>query len=370
MNSFRHKQQGVALLFTSLALLLVTSSVTLYSANTIINEDKLLTKNYQSLQAFEAAEAGIEFGTAYLNQNKAAIMVNRGNNKIDGYTFSSGTLPTLPNGASFTVQYTSPAANDYTLVKITATGISNDGTATRQISVLAKQQNLLVSTSTWPLAVKGSAVLAGSIEVSNNTYNRTIRSGGSTVLLGSASTQGTTSSSNSISTQSDISSNDAAFSGSSNSSFFARYFGTTSDVIKSQANIVYSNNTSTDYSNLLNNQTNKIIWIEQSGGTAKIDGNIAVGTTAQPVILIVSLTNGASLRINGSADVYGLLYVKGNWDNHGGGSSLLSGNVIVEGSYLQGTGTPNIEYNPAAIQNLNNFSYFTKIPGSWNDIDG
>lgn len=363
-----NKQRGLALLFTSIALLLIASTVTIYTTNSVATEQRVLTKNYQIEQALQAAEAGLDFGLAYLKQNSSSIVIDRGNSKIDGYTFPAGAITALPNGATYTIQYTTPVPANYrSLVLITATGISSDDTATRKVSQLVKQKPLIAAASNWPLTVQNTVTLSGNVNVVNNTLNSTIRSGGNTILSGSANTQGATTSSSSTNIRPDIVRNDSTL--SSGDSFYNNYFGISRSSLLSMANIYLSSSTDVNYAATLNGQKNKIIWLEQTGGTITINNNAVIGSASQPVIMFVNLSNGASLNLNGGMRFYGLLYVVGNWDNGGGGTSYLYGNVIVQGNYAS-QGNQDVTYDPNLITNLGNFAIFTKVPGSWNDLGG
>lgn len=365
-----NKQYGLALLFTSIALLLIASMVTVYTINSIITEQRLLTKTYQSEQAFQAAEAGLNFGLAYLKQNSSAIVVNRGNNKIDGYTFPSGAITALSNGATYTVQYTTPITSNYqSLVLITATGTSSDGIATRHVSQLAQKKSYLAATSYWPLTVLNQASLGGNTSVTNSTINDTIRSGSDTNLSGSASTSGTTTSSSRNNIRQDIKSNDSTLAAGGNDGFFSTFFGVSRSGLKNLAQTVLTSSSNVNYSSTLNQKKNQIIWLEQSGGGITINSQTTIGSPTQPVIMVVNLINGASLKINGGADFYGLLYVIGDWSNSGGGNANFYGNVLVEGSFSS-TGNLSIAYDPSVISNLGNFGMFTKVPGSWQDLGG
>jgi hypothetical protein len=84
------------------------------------------------------------------------------------------------------------------------------------------------------------------------------------------------------------------------------------------------------------------------------------------VILIIE--GGASgFKLNGTADIYGIVYVIGDWDNSGGGNANISGAAVAEGEF-HSTGTPNPTYDETVLNRLNALGTFARIPGSWKDF--
>ncbi len=61
----RAKQAGVVTLLISSAVLISATLMTLFASNSTKNEHQLTTNNYSTKQAFEAAEAGLEYGYVY-----------------------------------------------------------------------------------------------------------------------------------------------------------------------------------------------------------------------------------------------------------------------------------------------------------------
>lgn len=370
--SSKKRQQGIALLFSCLALLLLVSVVTVYATNAVINQQKLLANNYRSTIAFEAAEAGLEYGLAFFKQNKAAILVDRGGGKIDGYTFTS-TYPALTNNATFSVAYTSPIVNDLTVVMITATGYDSENSAHRTLSLLIKGKAIFTSLATAnTVTVRNTVSTSGNVSITNNNAIATANAGGAVSFSGSSGTQASINGTGSVSSSknglaADVTQNNNALSSGTTDAFFTSIFGASRTAVQSQAGTVLNNSTSTSY-NTLNGVTKQIIWINQSGGTASINASTTIGSTSAPVILIVNLTNGAQLSINGSTTINGLLYVASNWNNGGGGNATINGNAIVEGNFSS-TGNLSVNYNSTIAQNLKTTGSFYKAAGGWNDID-
>ena len=68
-TSLPRRQAGAASLAVTMILLFVILMVTLYGARALVQDTRAGANEYQTARAFEAAEAGIEYGMAWLNAN-------------------------------------------------------------------------------------------------------------------------------------------------------------------------------------------------------------------------------------------------------------------------------------------------------------
>ncbi len=71
--------------------------------------------------------------------------------------------------SKFSIVYTNPVANNYTIIQITSTGTSADGTATRVVSQQVEYGSLLFSPPQLPLVSKGSVSISGNAGITNLT---------------------------------------------------------------------------------------------------------------------------------------------------------------------------------------------------------
>lgn len=358
-------QKGYALLITTSLILLGLAINALIVSKSMNIEQRSQSNEYQQQMGFQAAEAALEYGVAYLFNNNSAILQDSNNDGIiNSYTNPAITNASLPNGARFNVSYTNTVAFSYRTIEVTATGYSNNGESQRTIRELVTIYPLLVNTPPAGVVTRNSVDLSGNITISNTQSGTTIWSGGSVGLSGSAATATSSGTgSNSSAMGSDVVSNDTNLSSLSGDQFFNAFFGQTKTQAQQNSRLVYSNSASTEMGSALNGVTGQSIWINQTSGEARFNSNITIGSPLQPVILIV---NGP-LKMNGTVTVYGIVYVIGDWDNNGGGNLTINGGVVVEGNLLS-TGTPNVNFSQSILGNLNQIGMYVKVPGSWRDF--
>lgn len=364
-NLFR-KQQGAATLIITIIALFTITMIVLFAGNFGIMQQKTTTNLYNNNQAYEAAEAGLEFAIPYLQKNQTTILANKsGGHLSPPYSDSNTTNVTLANSSKYSIVYSNPTANNYNLIKITVTGTSADGSATRVISQLVQYGGNLGTVPTSPVVSQGTVNLGGNSSIVNKENNSTIVSGTGVSLAGSSSTTTATGGSTPNNMGGDITQNSTALNSQTPSDLFASYFGVSSSVFKNNVTNYYSNSANTNYSSLLNGMAGNTIWIDQTAGNATINGTVTIGTAANPVIIIV---NG-NLYLSGSATIYGLVYEMG-------GTTLTDvlGNVAIEGSLITSgtlsvTGSTTLTYNSTVLNVLKNSNgYFAKVPGSWKDF--
>src|SRR3990167_6095672 len=117
---------GAAILVFTLVLVTLSTLIILFAANYGRLNDKSVTNINRHYQAFEAAQAGMEFGINYLDENNAAILASPAGGYILPYSNSSTNNVVLANNSRYTITYSNPVANNYTLIKVTSVGTSDD----------------------------------------------------------------------------------------------------------------------------------------------------------------------------------------------------------------------------------------------------
>ncbi len=367
MINFFLKKRGAATLLFTVVLLTLSTLVVLFATNFAVMQGKITANLNRNLQAFEAAEAGLEFGINYLKVNSAAILANPVGGFIQPFSNASTTNVVLVNNSRFTIAYTNPVASNYTRISITSTGSSDDGTSTRVIRQEVGYGSVVANPPAVPLTSMSAVSLGGNSTVRNTISNTTIMAGQAVTISGSGQTvlgSGVSSTSGNI--LADIQQNAASLQSISQVDFFTTYFGVTMAGVKSNISNYYNNSSDTNYSSTLNGMTGTSIWIDQTGGTAKINGNVTIGTADNPVLLIV---NG-NLDIMGDVVIYGFIFVLGETTTDLLGSVTLYGSMAAQ-SNINLTGKFNLNYDPTTLTNLRNqnaLRYYAKVPGTWRDF--
>lgn len=354
------KERGAVILIIIFVLLGAISLLTLYSVNSGIIGGHTVANEYPVQQAFEAAAAGLDYGVVYLEENNDSILVD---SDSDGYINSNSFSQTLNNSTNFTVSFTNPTANDFDLIKITATGTSADGKITKQMSELVKFTRYLQYIAPLTVVSRGEVELKGSVMVRNLFHPTTIWSGDDVDIKGSAHTESNDGSGSTKSyTHTDIVADDSSLDDLSSDSFFSNFFGVSKEIAKSRASLYFSNNRSKTYNDDLDEKTGEFIWIDQTSKDAKISGNTVIGSLENPVILVVD----GDLKISGNATIYGFIFATGDLD--------VKGTVQIEGGVAAGgdtdiSGNVDIIYNNEVVNELNNFmGKFGIVSGSWKDF--
>jgi Tfp pilus assembly protein PilX len=334
-------------MLTMFSLLFLGSLVVLSTAKTIKANSTVVRNQIFEDQAFEAAEAGGEFGLVHLKDNRSTILVDTDSDGyIDSYAPAATTNVNNGNGTTYTITYSNPTANNFDITQISVVGTTDGGSVTKNITQLAIRIPYLKISPPAGFITKDGVTLGGNVHIENTVTGTTIWSGGGVSLSGSADTNGgggVTSDRRNINT--DIAQNDAQLSGLTNNEFFESFIGSDKATAESSADIVLTYNGNQNLSAILDPDENngKIIWVNQDSGTARFSGNATIGSPEEPVILIID----GDFKANGTTDIYGLVYVTQDWHNSGGGNLTIHGAVIVEGAF-SGTGTPNI---PVILQN-------------------
>lgn len=362
---YTKNQRGYALLLPAIIILLgLTITGLVVSRAMFFNQKEQNNLNNQNL-AFMAAEAGLEYGIGYLQNNEALVLTDANNNGyIDGFTNSSVTNVAFTNNTKFSIAYANTVVSNNQHLEITSTGSADNGTSTRVMKLQLQIYPLLASSPPAGLVAHKGINLSGNVTVSNTQSGVSLWSGGNVALAGAASTQGSGGvTSDKTALNSDVIRNDPGLGNITSDAFFSGFFGQAKALVQQNSDIIYTNSSNANYSDLLNGVTGKSIWINQTGGTARLGSNATIGSAAKPVILIV---NG-DFQANATITVYGLVYVIGNWDNTGGGNLTVNGSVVVEG-IMSGNGTPNVNFSSTILSNLSQIGEYVKVPGSWRDF--
>ncbi len=417
-------QRGAASLSVSLLLLLTMLLSAAYAHRGLLFEQRSSANQYRAAQAFEAAEAGIDWAIAQLNQpwpvnerceplpaasgssfRERYLSVNTVSaqheplvwrhgaqdialqpgcvHSAQGWscTCPSNGWPDLPAAHSddlapqpaFSVQFSAEPRPG--LVRLTATGCSNaagacrPGTAGRADAVVRLQVllGLLPGVSVLPqaaLTARGAVDATGALGVLNvdaASGGLTVRAGGS--LSGTALRLSTAPGG---AAEASATTHDSALAALAPERLFASHFGLDrvhwANHPAAQA-IDCTTPCAAAIATAINAVGgNRMISIT---GDASIDGPLTLGSAERPVVLVVRGT--ATLR--GDVMLHGLLYAGDiRWDGPTGAQAVVHGAVVSESDF-RGSGAPLVQRDAAVLRALQlHTGSFARVPGSWKDF--
>ncbi len=394
-------QQGVATLLVSLVVLTTITFISLYTARTVMVEQKISTNEYRSRMAFEAAETGAEFAIAYIIDGRDRDSDGQlPGSDADEFLFDTdadGTTDsntmTLPNGSSVAVSMQNADDGDLTATEITAQGWSDDGTATRTVTQTVAVVSPLPNAPENPLTTRGTVVINGSATVHNPEGNSTIWSGGDVDLGANNSTSTEVADPNDIDypdclgqpldpcdliqasdryvASLDIIEYDSSLSNLSNSDFFTNFFGVSPEVYRETRATMDIDIAAGDSIDQIHLATNEYIWVD---GNLNVNGKTVGCSQAMtgsslcpqanwgPSILIVD----GDLNLSGGPHFYGLVFVTGNVNING--NATFQGAIVTQGDTTNTTGSLDVWYNSALLDLIAQGGRPAGGGGSWRDF--
>jgi Tfp pilus assembly protein PilX len=412
-------QRGAAL-FVTIILLFVLALMAAFANRNLLFGQRSSVNQYRSTQAFEAAEAGIEWAVAMLNNgqrlradclpgdaaddrsfrerylgfdavlgrhvpatwNDGSTVTALGASCVQGAQGwscscpSSGhpslVVPTEPGAhPAFSIQFSAePHAG---LLRLTAIGCTSlggpctPGSNARSDSSARVQVTLglvpgLGTSPTAPLSVKGSMDVA---TAALSLHNPDAASGGLTVHAGG----GVSAPNASVttvpggSTALSVVERDAALAALTTQQLFATYFRLDKAAWRDQSAVtrmVCAAPCGVQLAAAIGPRIDhRLVWVD---GDLEMEGPITLGTPDRPVMLVAS----GAVRLTGSVVIHGLVYgADVRWN---GSAGALHGAAISEGDY-RGDGTPNLIYDAAVLDSLKHRTgSFARVPGSWRDF--
>ena len=398
-------QRGVATLVISMIILVTITFITLYTAKTVLMEQKISTNEYRSRMAFEAAEAGAEMAVSYINNGRdqdgdTLLPGNLPGSDDDEFLFDSNSdgandtnILTLPGGGRVVVSLVNADVGDIIATDITSQGWSDDGAATRTINQTVALVDPLPNTPENPLTTQGTVVIGGSATVHNPEGNSTIWSGGDVDLGANNSTATEIADPGSANypdclgdsvnpcdliqasdryvASLDIIEYDSSLANLSPSDFFRNFFGTSPEVYRETRVTMDIDIAAGDNINDIHLANKEVIWVEGnvtiSGLTvgcaqAMTGNNICPAADMEPSILII---NG-DLTLQGGPQFYGIVYVAGNVTIVG--NSTMVGAVVTQGAATNTTGSLDVWYNSDLLAQLSDVGPPAGGGGSWRDF--
>lgn len=420
-----HRQRGVAALAVTLLLFFAMCLVAAYANRGVLFEQRAAANQYRAAQAFEAAEAGIEWAIALLNQpqridalclpsadatevsfRERFVQSAFDTGRLAPVRWMSGATPValqavcvraaagwscscpsnglpsfgavdaddgLPHPA-FAVQFSAEAQPG--VIRITSTGCSSaDGPcrpgAAGHPDATAHLQVVLGLLPGLRVAPTAALTAQGSVDVGTaalGVHNLDVASGGTTVraggsLIGSALRLSTAPGG---AAGASVSAPDAALASLDSDRLFASHFGVDKASWNSHAAVQAIDCRSECAVRVAaaidGVAANRMVSIT---GDARLTGPVTLGSPAQPVVLVVDGT----LTLSGDLTLYGLVYATDiRWDDSSGPQARVRGALISASTY-RGNGAPDLHYDAAMLRALQRHTgSYARVPGSWRDF--
>ena len=419
------RQRGAAALIVVMLLFFLLSLVAAYASRSLIFEQKTSANQYRATQAFESADAGIEWALAMLNGARidAACVpstvladtnfraryldIDAGGTYTPRTWLNAGTAENLTpscvrdssgwncscpaNGApvltdpggngsfpAFRVRFdvaTPPSAPSRPgVVRITSTGCTRlnqdclsqaqgtSGEAAARIVVDAALASALPTPPGAALTVHGAFSPSGAITL----RNLDLGSNGVTVNSGGAATPGAVVLETLPGTPAQFSvvDNDVKLSSASADQLFVALFRSDKLRYKYQPAAVRLDNCASSCSAKLFNA-----WQFNPGRVLWVDGDMTIdtaqtfGTVDEPVLIVAT----GNVQLTNGVVIYGLLYSQGaDWTNSG--NATVHGAVVTEGDFHDASASV-IEYRPDILKTLKvTTGSLVRVPGSWRDF--
>jgi PilX N-terminal len=424
MRSFNapQGQRGAAALIVTMVLFFAMLLAAAFVNRNLVFEQRTATNQYRSTQAFEAAEAGLEWAQAQLNSparvgadclasadpaaptfRERFLSRSSTASGFVGNTWNNGAVATplqascvrtdagwacscpaqgnpslaAPAGTglhpAFTLQFA--AGGKPGIVKVVSRGCTSlagacvpgaasttDATARVEVAL-----GLLPALGTPPaaaLTARGRVNTTAALGV----HNPDAASGGLALHAGggvNAPLIRVTPPAGSSTADAWVG-NDTALTAMTPERFFTSYFGLDKAGWKNQPTVRTLNcggNCTAALAEAVNSVGGSpMVWVS---GDLVVDGPLALGTAEHPVLLVVE----GNAQFNGAVRLNGVLYsTTMSWNNTATPGALLRGALVTEGD-MQGNGAPDIYYDAATLAALKGSGgSFARVSGSWRDF--
>lgn len=416
-------QRGAAALIVTMLLFFGMLLAAVFLNRNLVFEQRISANQYRSTQAFEAAEAGLEWALSQLNNTQkigADCLSSAANGAVTfrerylSYQKASSTFapttwlnasvatplqPTCVRGATgwncscpaqghpalsapsgttpapaFSLQlFAGPRAG---MVRVVANGCSSlagaclPGSAGSAADAGARTEvtfALMPGLRTPPVA---TLTAAGAIDVGSAAIG--VRNAdpatGVTLAAGGAinAPQARLSAPAGSAAETSVAVNDTALAGLGAEALFASYFGIDKARWRDQPMVLRlacGTACAGDLATAIGSGgTTPLIWVD---GALTLAGPLTLGTAEQPVLIVAS----GPVQLSGDIVVHGLLYgTAASWSGTSAQGAVLRGALVSESGYT-GNGTPDLFYDTEVLAALRgNSGSFTRVSGSWRDF--
>ncbi len=355
-------QRGAASLAVTMILLFLVLLVTLFGARALVQDTRAGANEYQSARAFEAAEAGIEYGIAWLNANPSPYPFVADKSPYGVFTGCAAASAcervgpdlaiNLPNGFTVTVRLRRATVplDALNVIEVLAHAVSTADAG----NVARARQKALVSPFNKNKPGLGAPPLLINGCLSGVTGNPSIvpKAAGASALVSSQAVA--------CLDEGHLNLNGGAKTGSG-------FTGTAWDqlfpgISKTEMQTIAQ--TQIDAGLALADRS--VIWV-----TSTSPWHDSAGSAAKPVILIFSAASGCP-KVNGNPAITGIVYFDGGCDSNGFGGATIDGTLAYEGALTKFNANATLRYSSAVAdltgKGANLGGKTPKLAGSWRDF--
>lgn len=415
-------QRGAAALIVTMVLFFAMLLAAAFANRNLVFEQRTSANQYRSTQAFEAAEAGLEWALAQLNSptrvgadclastdaaaptfRERFLSRSSGASGFTGNTWTNGAVATplqpscvrtdagwacscpaqgnpglvAPAGPAlhpaFTLEFL--AGGKPGIVKVVSRGCTSLGgvcvpgssstaDASARVEVGLGLLPALGTPPAAPLTARGQVNTAAALGV----HNPDAASGGLALHTGGGviAPQIRVTPPAGSSTADAWMVNDLSLAALTPDRFFTSYFGLDKAGWKNQPmvrTLNCSGNCTAALVDAVNNAGGSpMVWV---AGDLVVDGPVTLGSARHPLLLVVE----GNAQFNGAVRLHGVLYsATMNWNNTAAPGALLRGALITEGD-VQGNSAPDLFYDAAILAALKSSGgSFARVSGSWRDF--
>jgi len=399
--------QGVASLALIVVWLVAASLVVLYANRVLIFEQRASANQVRSAQAFEAAEAGIEWALALLSHpgpvdsqcrptdatgartlRERLIQVDASTGRVSAGPAQAGCSRasggawqcSCPDSGSPLWPPGEPAASAFSLrveagqragsFGLVAAGCANatGPCAPGMADALAQVGTVVASLPLLAHPPSAALMAGGSIELGAGTLvsNAEAATGGVTAAAGGTVTRDPAAQLISLPGRPGAASIVAEDASLQDVSVFARALGLAATTYRDLPGVkVLGCGTacrSQDISAAWANGRQPVLWVD---GSLDLDADLPLGSAEAPLLLIVD----GPLRLTGAQEPRGLVIARSvTWAHAGGGIARLRGALLAQEDVALAGGVQ-VMFDAGVLQRLARLGTFVRVPGAWHDFD-
>ena len=407
--TFAARQRGAATVVVTLVLLAAMLLLAVFANRGLLLEARMSANQARSTVAFEAAEAGLEWTLARLNDTSRIgtdcradtgglssfreryLSMGGSPSGFSGRVDVASSAPLRPactrNGAGWACSCPTDAAavpaaaadedpaarfvveflpgRQQGVVRVVATGTVVGSDAGARVEASYALAPALATAPAAALTTRGN-IDAGSAAIgAHNTDPASagvaLHAGG-TITAASARFSGPAGASLADS----VAGNDAALAALDGERLFVSYFGLSKATWKNQPvvrRLSCDGDCTADLAAAIGSElTNPMVWIS---GDASIDGPVTFGQADRPVAIVVD----GRLQLRGAVTLHGVVYANGiTWSGNGTGGAELHGALVSESGYA-GDAAADLHRDTAVLAALRqHIGNFVRVAGSWRDF--